>query len=239
MSRSVGFALQLGATVVGAILDYLVGKLTGAFSLGIACWAVLVLVAAAILEFSKDFARDWGSPSSSTSGRVASSDFIRSIKSYRWTTIINALLAAAFAGMAVYAFTLAVITFRFVTIYHGTSLGAHSPYNHAVVTFVSNFQVSASTAALIVGSFVLAILLRSEILLPCGIVLVAIANAILIGLPRHSTTAAGFHSQIAYSLSAPDGWLFRLPVVAVPWACLAPFAIGVIFCTFVSSLVRN
>lgn len=239
MSRSVGFALQLAATVVGALLDFLVGKLTGAFSWGIVCWAGVVVLTAAILESGKDLAHDWNKAGSSLSGRATGPDFIRRITSYRWTTVVNALLAAAFAALAVYAFTLAVITLRFVTVYHGSRLGAHSPFNHAVVTFVSNFQVSASTAALIVGSFVLAILLRSEILLPFGIGLVAIANALLMGLPGHNATASGFHSQIAYSVSAPDGWLFRLPVTAVPPACLIPIAIGMICCTIVSALVRN
>ncbi len=239
MSRSVGFAVQLAATFVGAVLDFLVGKLTGAFSLGIACWAGLVLLTAAILEFTKDLARDWGTSGSPRSDRLAGADFIRSLGNYRWATVVNALVVAGFAACAVYAFTLAVITFRFVAVYNGAELGAHSPFDHTVVTFVSNFQVSESTAALIIGSFVLAILLRSEILLPCGIGLVTIANAILIGLPDHSITSVSFHSQIAYSLSAPDGWLFRLPVLAVPWACLIPFALGVICCTIVSALVRN
>jgi hypothetical protein len=237
--RSVGFALQLAATTAGALLDYLVGRLTGALSLGIACWALLVLVIAAVLEFWKDVARDRHRSGSWYTGQITVTDFIRPISGYRWGTIVRAICAATFAGAAAYAFILAVITFRFVTVYNGFSLGKYSPFNQSVIFFVSNFQASAATAALIVGSFFLAMLLRSEILLPCGIGLVAMANAILIGLPRETTLSPGFRSQIAYSFSTPDGWLFRLPVAAVPWACAIPFAAGIAACWIVSGLVRS
>jgi hypothetical protein len=240
VSRSAGFALQLAVTSASALLDYLVGRLTGAPSLGIACWAALILLAAAVLEFFKDLARDRNSTGSSYPGRTTVIDFIRPVSRYRWSTVVRALWAAGFAAAASYTFTLAVITFRFLTVYNGLPLGNHSPFNQAVITFVSNFQASAATAALIIGSFVLGLLLRSEILLPCGIALVSIANAMLIGLPHRALTAipAGFRSQIAYSLSIPDGWLFRLPVAGILWGCAVPFVVGVIACGIVSGFVR-
>lgn len=240
MSRSAGFALQLGATTASAFLDYLVGRLTGAPSLGIAAWAVVILLTAAALEYYKDQARPGNNAGSSYTGRSVVLDFLRPLSSYRWSTVVRALVAAAFAGLAAYAFTLAVITFRFLAVHNGPALGKHSPFNLTVVTFVGNFQASAATAALIVGSFALAMLLRSEILLPCGVALVAVANAILLGIPQRILTAAtsGFRSQIAYSLSTPDGWLFRLPVGDVLWGCAIPFGVGVVACWVVSGLVR-
>jgi hypothetical protein len=225
--------------MAAALLDYLIGRLTGAVSLGIACWAALMVLVAAILEFYKDLARDRNRTGSSYMGSFTVIDLIRPIGRYRWATIVRALCAAGFAGMAAYAFTLAVITFRFVAVYNGSPLGKYSPFNHAVITFVSNFQASAATAALVGVSFALAILLRSEVLLPCGVALVAIANAILIGLPQQTAASTAFRSQMAYSLSAPDGWLFRLPVVTVPWACAIPFGVGVVACWIVSGLVRT
>lgn len=239
VSRSVRFALQLGATTAGAVLDYLVGKLTGKLSLGIVSWAVLVVIAAAVLELGKELARDENKASSQYSARAAVRAFLRSANSYRWTTIVRALWAAGFAGIAAFAFILAVITFRFVAVYNGLPIGEHSPFNQAVITFVSNFQASSATAVLIGGSFALGMLLQSEILLPFGIGLVSIANAILIGLPQHDAISTAFRSQIAYSLSFPDELLFRLPVATVPVACAIPFVVGVAACTIVSGLVRT
>jgi hypothetical protein len=240
VSRSAGFGLQLAATSAGALLDYLIGRLTGKPSLGIVCWAVLMVLAAAVLEFFKDLARDRNSTDASSYARRSSViDFIR--RRYQWTTVVRALVAAGLAGAAAYVFTLVVITFRLLTVHNGLPLGKGSSFNQIVITFVSNFQASAATAALIAGSFVLGMLLRSEILLPCGIALVSIANAVLIGLPGQAliATSAGFRSQLAYSLSAPDGWLFRLPVADILWGCAIPFGVGIIACGIVSGLVRT
>jgi hypothetical protein len=241
VSRSAGFALQLAATSASAFLDYLIGRLTGTPSLGIVCWAALILFTAAALEFCKDLTRDQNSTGASYTRRAAVIDLMRPVRGYRWSMVVRALIAAGFAGAAAYAFTLAIITFRFLAVYNGRPLGKNAPLDRTVITFVSNFQASAATAALIIGSLILAILLRSEILLPCGIALVSIANAILIGLPDKMLTgaSAGFHSQVAYSLSAPDGWLFRLPVTDTMWGCLAPFGAGVAACWIVSGLVRS
>lgn len=134
---------------------------------------------------------------------------------------------------------MAVITIRFAAAYNGIRLGKDSPFNQTVVVFVSNFQASAAIATLTAGAFALGVLLRSEILLPFGVGLVSIANALLVGLPQHTTAPAGFRSQIAYSLSRPDGLLFRLPAASLPPACLIPFAAGVLACGAVSLLVRT
>jgi hypothetical protein len=183
VSRPAEFALQLAATSASALLDYLVGRLTSAPSLGIACWAALILLTAAALEFFKDLARGRNSTGSSYPGRPTVVDFIRPVSRYQWSTVVRALWAAGFAGAA-----------------------SHT----------------------------------SEILLPCGIALVSIANAMLIGLPQRTLAAipAGFRSQIAYSLSIPDGWLFRLPVAGILWGCAIPFVVGVIACGIVSGFVR-
>lgn len=242
MTRSAGFALQLAATSASAFLDYLVGRLTGTPSLGILSWAAVILVTAAALEFYKDQARDRNTGTGSYyQGGRAVLDLLRPASRYRWSTVVSAVIAAGFAGVAAYAFTLAVITFRFLAVHDGPSLGKHSIFDQPVVTFVGNFQASGTTAALIVGSFILAMLLRSEILLPCGIALVSIVNAIAIGLPQQILIAAsaGFNSQIAHSLSLPDGWLFRLPVTDVLWGCAIPFGAGVAACWVVSGLVRT
>jgi hypothetical protein len=241
VSLEASFALQLAATTVGALLDYLVGRLTGAPALGIACWAGLTLLIATILEFSKDLLRDRnrnGAGQSSSYTRSSSLlNFVRPVSGYKWATVTRALWAAAFAGVAIYALGLAVITFRFLTMYHGLRLGQNSPLDSTVVTFVSNFQASAATGALVGGAFLLALLLKSEVLLPCGVALVSIANALLAGLPR-MTPAAGFRSQVAYSLSAPDGWLFKLPEADVLWGCGAWVIVGVIACGIISGSVR-
>lgn len=150
-------------------------------------------------------------------------------------------MATLFAGVAAYAFALAVITFRFLAADGTLQLGKNSPFDQALVTFISNLQASVATLVLMGVALTLAFLLRSEILLPVGIVLVSTANALQAKLP-HLTTVGDmpvFRNQIAFSLSPPDGWLFRLPPEDVLWGCAAAFCVGLIACTVVSGCVRT
>lgn len=243
MSRTAGFFWQLAVTAVGALLDYLVGRLVGAPTFGIICWAAFTLFTAAALEFYKDLRRERKGDGNHTSTYLRTPsvlNLIRPPSDYRWATVTRALKAALFAGMAYYAFALAIITFRFLIAHDGLWLGKHSPYDQTALTFIDNFQTSAQTAALIGAALVLAVIVRSDALLPCGVVLISVMNAWLVRLPgtRPTTPAPTFHSQAAYSLSAADKWLFQLPMADVLWGCLIPLFAGVIFCGVVSRSVR-
>jgi hypothetical protein len=239
--RTAGFFWQLSVTAAGAVLDYLIGRLANSPSAGIACWAALTLVGAAILEFSKDLRKESRSSTSSYPRPSSVLNLIRPVREFKWTTVTRAFWAAALAAAAYYAFALAVITFRFLAAGGGSWLGQGSPFDQLVVTFVSNFQASSETAAFIGGALLLALFVRSDVLLPSGIVAVAALNAWLARFPHMVLTASGpeFRSQIAYSLSGPDKWMFQLPTGDVLWGCLSVFLVGVIACGLVSAAVRS
>lgn len=242
MSRSSRFAIQLAVTGAGAVLDYLVGRLTDKLSLGILCWALVTLFAAATIDFVKDLLRDHNVGSGSRSWGLGSNPILMAagvirgrIDCFRWTTVINAMAAAALAGIASYAFAAAIITFRFLTVDNGPVLGAYSSYDQSAVAFISSFQASAATAWFIVACFSMALILRPPVVLPLGIAAVSITNASLLTVPPLSPTASAFHNQLAFSLSVPDAWLFHLPAKLVLYGCLIPFAIGVLACGAVST----
>lgn len=247
MSSSTRFAIQLAVTAAGAILDYLVGRLTNKLTLGIICWALLTLAAAATLDFVKDVWHDHKAGGSSNgnwnaggNGIITVAGIIRGrIDHFRWATVVNAIIAGALAGVASYAFTAAVITFRLLATQNGPVLGSHSPYDQSAIAFISNFQASSTTAWFIVACFAIALILRPPVVLPLGIAAVSVANAVLIATPQLSPRAPTLATQLAYSLSTPDGWLLRLPAKSVLLGCVVSFAIGVLACGMASRRISR
>jgi len=245
LSRSTRFALQLVTTAAGALLDYLVGRLTNKPTLGILSWVGVTLVAAAALDFLRDLLQEHranrsGSLNSAGNGMTAVTGIIRGrLDSFRWPTVSNAVMAASFAGIAGYVLTLTVITLRFTAVQGGPKLGADSAYDQSAVAFISSYQSSSSMAWFIVACFAIALILRPPLVLPLGVGAVSVANAFVLALPPLSSTASQPQSQLVESLSTPDNWLLDLPVNSVLWGCAASFAIGVLACGVISQRLNQ
>jgi len=241
VSRSFKFAIQLAVTTAGALLDYFVGRLTNKMSLGILAWAVLTLIAAAALDFARDVWREhrtagYGYGRSTPGGGLAkAAGVVRGrIRTFRWTTVVNAMLVAGLAAVASYAFTLAVLTVRFLAVTGSSELGQQSPYNDSAIAFIGNFQASSTAAWLVVACFVLALLLRPPVVLPLGVVAVSLINAAIVAMPSLTRNVILLRSQLATSLSIPDTWLMGLPADLVLFGCLAPFGLGVLTCGLIN-----
>lgn len=235
MPRSMRFAKHLLIAAVGATLDYLVGRLTNRLSWGIATWAAIVLVASALIDYLNEAPNsrpDWGEGGSLLSA-------VRTYMGpYRRPTIFRAAMAGLCAAVASCALTLAVITFRFCAD-HGTAwLGKGSPFDESVAVFVGNFQASSPTVWLMATCIVLALFIPWRlVVLPAGVATVAIANAMLVGIPPLSRGNPGWYSQFAYALGSVDGLLFRLPVVVTPYTFLVPALLGMGACGVITLLL--
>jgi hypothetical protein len=235
MSGSMRFAKHLLVAALGAALDYLIGRLTSTLSLGIICWAVVVLVASAAL----DYLGEAPNTTQTTSPMGIPWRVIRDrLARFRRPTVFKAMLIGVLAAVASCAFTLALVTFRFCAVHGNSLLGKDSPFNHQVIVFISHFQASSTTVWLFGVCAALAMFVPWKlVVLPVGVATVTIANAMFVGIPPLSRTPENWYSQVAYSLGALDGWLFRLPSVTLPLACVIPALLGVIACVWISKLV--
>ena len=232
-------------TTAGATLDYLVGRLTNKLSAGILAWALLTLFAAASLDFAKDvWAEHHGHGNAvwttTGGGLISAAGIIRGrLDHFRWATVINAFAAAALAGIACYAFSVAVITFRFLTVPGGPLLGGRSPYDQSAIAFISAFQASSTIAWFVVACFAIALILRPPVVLPLGVIAVSVANAIVLALPHLSRSDVPFRDQVASTLAAPDSWLLSLPSKSVLLGCAISFFIGIVACGAISRRVSQ
>jgi hypothetical protein len=237
MPSSMRFAKRLLVAALGAALDYLIGRLTNTLSLGIICWAVIILVASAALDYVNDTAQypPQTFPQGSPWGAIRTH-----MPQFRRPTVFTSVFIGALAAVASWAFTLAVVTFRFCSAHGNSMLGKDSPFNRQVILFVSHFQASPTTIWLFGVCAGLALFIPWRlVVLPLGLALVDIANAALVGIPSLSRASGkgNWYSQVTYSLGALDGWLFRLPPVAVPFACVIPVLIGAGACAWIGKLL--
>jgi hypothetical protein len=233
------FLLQLAATTAGTLLDIVVGKLTGRPTWVMAVWAILALVVAALFEFFKDTANDKYTRDGVRVAVRIVPGFFRPIADYRFHTIVRAALAALFAGFACCVLTLAVITWRLVVMHGNVRLGRGSPLDTSIVEFVSNFQTSGAIAALVVGAFILAMVMKSEFVLPVGVLVASVVNAWQVPILANGIEVKGYRSDLAYSLSVPNGLLFRLPELSMPVGCLIALGTGLAACGIVAAFARS
>jgi hypothetical protein len=105
-------------------------------------------------------------------------------------------MAALFAGLACCVLTLAVITWRFVVMDDGVQLGKGSPFDNPIVVFVSNFQTSGAIASLVVGTFILAVVLKSEFVLPVGVLVASVVTAWQVPISANGINARGYRSDL-------------------------------------------
>jgi hypothetical protein len=236
MSRSMRFAKHLLIAALGATLDYLIGRLTNTLSWGFICWAVIVLFASAALDCLNEApattlaCAQTGIPWGVIRARIAR---------FRRPTAFKATFIGVLAAMVSCAFTLAVVTFRFCAAHGNSLLGADSPFNRQVIVFVSHFQASPTILWLFGSCAALAMFIPWRlVILPTGVAAIAIANAAFAGIPPLSRTSGTWYSQVTYSLGALDGWLFRLPPVVMPFACVIPALLGIGACAWISKLLR-
>jgi hypothetical protein len=201
-------------------------------------WAVLALVVAALFEFFKDTSNDRYTIRG-IRGSVRMVPGFRPVAEYRFGIIVKAALAALFAGLACGVLTLAVITWRFVVMHDGVRLGKGSPFDTSIVVFVSNFQTSGAIASLVIGTFILAVLLKSEFVLPVGVLVASVVNAWLVPISASGIIAGGYRSDLAHSLSVPNGLLFRLPDLSMPLGCLIALGVGLAACGIVAACARS
>lgn len=239
MSAQGRFLLQLAATTAGTVLDIIVGKITAKPTLVMAVWVVVALVVAALFEFFKDSANDkYTIKGIATPVRLVPS-FFRPVAGYRFAVIVKAMFAALFAGFACCVLTLAVITWRFVVMYGGVQVGKGSPLDTSIVVFVSNFQTSSAIATLIIGTFILTVVLKSEFVLPVGVLVVSVVNALQAPIFANGAGAPGYRSDLAQSLSVPNGLLFRMPQLSMPIGCLIALSVGLAACALVGAFARS
>ena len=149
------------------------------------------------------------------------------------------VMAALFAGLACCVLTLAVITWRFVVMDDGVQLGKGSPFDNPIVVFVSNFQTSGAIASLVVGTFILAVVLKSEFVLPVGVLVASVVTAWQVPISANGINARGYRSDLAHSLSVPNGLLFRMPTLSMPIGCLIALGVGLAACGVVAACARS
>jgi hypothetical protein len=132
-----------------------------------------------------------------------------------------------------------VITWRFVVMNHGVQLGKSSPFDAPIVMLVSNFQTSGAIASLIIGTFILTVVLKSEFVLPVGVLVASVVDAWQVPISANGIHAGGYRSDLAHSLSVPNGLLFRLPALSMPLGCLIAFGLGLVACGVVAACARS
>ena len=239
MSAHARFLWQLAATTTGTVLDIVIGKFTDKPTWPLAVWAIVALVVAALFEFFKDTANDEYTRDRSRGYVRMVPGFFRRIDGYNFWIIIKAALAAVFAGLAGCVIALTVITWRFVVMDHGVQLGKNSPYDTPIVVLVSNFQTSSAIASLIIGTFILALVLKSEFVLPVGVLVASVVDAWQVPISANDIDAGGYRSDLAHSLSVPNGLLFRLPELSMPLGCLIALGLGLAACGVVAACARS
>jgi hypothetical protein len=244
------FALKLAATAVATFLDYLVGRLTNRLSLAVIVWAVVTLVASALLDYLREiwgFGQDGGysGPYTGPWPRSSLAAWMRMVRrrhphGLNWQSVLRATWVGALAGAAGYTITLSVVSVRYVAWHQSSQywLGLDSPYNRPMTVFVANFQSSGTMFTFMLASFAIALLLRPALALPLGVIGVSVVNSLVLPLPSLSALGTQFTSQLANSFSIADSYMFRLPEQAVPLGILGAFAVGMILCGFISAALR-
>ncbi len=239
MSAHARFLWQLAATTAGTLLDIIVGKLTNKPAWPLAVWAIVAIAVAALFEFYKDSANDEYTRNTHRVYVRMVPGFFRRVSDYSFWTIIKAAVAAVFAGIAGCIIALTVITWRFVDMDHGVQLGKNSPFDTPIVVLVSNFQTSSAIGSLIVGTFILAVILKSEFVLPVGVLVASVVDAWQVPVSARRVGAGGYRSDLAHSLSVPNGLLFRLPSLSMPLGCLIALGLGLAACGVVAACARS
>jgi len=203
LSAHARFLWQLAATTTGTVLDIVIGKFTDKPTWPLAVWAIVALVVAALFEFFKDTANDEYTRDRRRLYVRMVPGFFRQIDDYDFGVIIKAVLAAVFAGLAGCVLALTVITWRFVTMDHGVQLGKNSPFDAPIVVLVSNFQTSGAIASLIIGTSILALVLKSEFVLPVGVLVASVVDAWQVPISGNGIGAGGYRSDLAHCTPPP------------------------------------
>src|ERR1700739_2444954 len=192
MTRPAVLLISFLVVVAATLTDYLVGRLANSPSLGIACWAGLVLVVSVILHPIREGHRDHDDSARYTSSLDLTifNNVVRGADIFRWKTIFISMVAAVLAGTCAYIFILVTFTVRYAAVDHGPRLGKGSPFNHSAMMHIVGFQTSSTALWFVVASFFLALFLRPPALLPLGVIGVSIAIAGG-GALSPLTTAAG------------------------------------------------
>ena len=238
MTRSTVFMISFLVAVVATLSDYLIGRLINSPSLGIFCWAGLVMLVSAVLDTYREWRREHAH--NSGGGYTVSLDLtnvLRGADIFRWGTIISSIAAAAFAAVGAYIFILATFTLRYTAVSNGPKLGKLSPYDHSAVTRIVGFQTSSVVLWFIVACFFLALLLRPPALLPLGVMGVSLANAANAPLAPLTRSIDGPSSQLAQTLSQPDAWFLKALPADLFWACLAALVVGIAVCWCINGIL--
>jgi hypothetical protein len=236
MNKSTTFLLSFSFTMVGAALDYLVGRLADSPSVGIAGGAVGMAIAAVVLDFFREGRREEREIVVS-GGRYTTSltvtrlhELHRGADAFRWGTMINAVFAAALAWAAAYTFILAILTLRFTDVLNGRMLGGSSPYDNSVVTFIGGLQMSSAMLWFALACFFLAVIIRPSSVVPLSVIAVSVANTVAVPLGHVSAHAPGPRSQLMQSVTLPDERFFLLPGALIVPACLGALFAGLLVC---------
>jgi hypothetical protein len=241
MTRSTVLLISFLVAVAATLADYLVGRLANSPSLGIACWAGLVLAVSAVLDAFREWHRDHGHGNgaryTSALDLTIFNNVVRGVEIFRWGTILTSMVAAVLAGICAYIFILVTFTVRYAAVDHGPKLGKSSPFNHSALMHIVGYQTSSTALWFVVASFFLALFLRPPALLPLGVIGVSIASAASVALSPLTRSAGGPFSQLTQSLSAPDAWFFSVPAGDLIWACFAAFVLGVLICGFINVIL--
>jgi len=232
-SKSIKFTLVLAITALGAALDYLIGVLNQRPSFGIMTWALVIILAVAIVQFALDALNPRSPQPGVTGQRLA---FSLGKLGFSWDRFAGGLWVMALSAVAVYAVSLGVIAGRYMSI-PGVQIGGGSPYDHKVLASIINFQFSSTVLWLIAISFMLAVFARPAELLPVGIIVVSAINSWRVTLGSLSG-GIGLSSQLRVFFARPDSWILYIPQGSVGLGVLGVLSIALAACGFIRGALR-
>ena len=231
--------------MVGAALDYLIGRLANSPSIGIGGGAAGMAVAAVVLDFFRESRRETHEVVVSGGGyahvfrTTRLHELHRGADAFRWGTMVSAVFAAVFAWAATYIFILATLTIRYTSVLNGFVLGKSSPFDNSVVTFVSEFQVSPAMLWFTLACFFLAVIIRPSSVVPLSVIAVSVANAASVPLKHVVSRAAGPRTQFLQTVAVPDQRFFLIPDNYIVLGCMAAFLAGLLVCGLIHLILDS
>jgi len=230
-AKSLKFTLILAVTALGATLDYLIGVLDQRPTFGVVTWAMVIVIAVAIAQFTLDALNP-----RSSKVQISSLSLSLGKLGFSWARFVGGLWVTVLSALTVYAVALGVIAGRYMSI-PGIQLGRGSPYDHRVLSSIIDFQFSPAVLWLVMISFVLAVFARPAELLPIGIIVVSGINSLRVPLDSLSR-GIGPSSQLRAFFARPDSWTLSIPQGLAVLGVLGVLLIALVACSLIRGALR-
>jgi hypothetical protein len=225
MFRSVGFGLQLTAAAVGAVGDYLMGKLTANWTWALFTWLGVTIVASAILAVAINEAQAQSAAAriNANLSRWFSVKLQQSQQRAAWPGFRDAFWIALFALFEYWVLTLTIIVLRYAQHKGSTAnwLGHGSPFNQSVIEMAVRYQLSSTMVWFVFVVLLIAFILKPPAVLPVGILAVCAVNSLSIPLDPLRVMSGDPPSQLSAPLYTADGWILQLQEKALVGVCIA------------------